>query len=424
MKKTRLPSALVLGVDRPATLAVVRELGRRGVPVHGIGVDSHALARCSRHLQRFEIRPEGPIKEWLPGLMAKLGSEVALAPGEEDMLALAENSEGTMGCRIISPPLHAIAAILDKPQTLAFAERVGIETPLTWQPSDPDDPMPELGWPIVVKWANPAEVKPALARADLPFVKTDYCAGEASLRALLRRYAPVGSLPIVQQRIPGRGIGHMFYMHEGRAVLRFQHERLHEWPAEGGVSTLCRALPLSRHAEQIKKSEALLAAIGWKGPAMVEYRHDAATGRFVLMEVNGRFWGSQPLATACGAEFAWELYRREVLGEEDAAPKPRANLRARHMMRDTKRLVRLLRARPSRDPAYRATPFRDLGRYLGGFLDPRTRYYVFALDDPGPFVADVSAAAQRVARKLVAKLWRVLGSRKARPPQGESGGEA
>ncbi|HEV2748541.1 MAG TPA: carboxylate--amine ligase [Allosphingosinicella sp.] len=401
MNAPRLPAALVVGVDRPASLAVVRELGRRGVPVHGVGRDMNAVGRTSRYLQRFALRPAGPVTGWLPELMAAWGSEVALGIGEEDLLALKAAGGSVPGCRILTPPWDALALVLDKRRTLDLAGSLGIEVPQTWQPRTPEEPAPDLGWPVVVKWPNPAVVKPALAAAGLAFAKTEYAADEAALRALLTRYAPVGSLPIVQRRVPGRGLGHMLYMHQGKAVLRFQHERLHEWPAEGGVSTLCRALPPARDAAQMERSEALLAAIGWEGPAMVEYRRDPAAGRFVLMEVNGRFWGSQPLATASGAEFGWELYRRQVLGENSLAPAPRTNLRARHMMRETKRLARLLsRRRAPADPAYAATPWRDLARYLLGFIDPRTRYYVLTLDDPRPFLAGMAADAARLTAKL------------------------
>ena len=91
------------------------------------------------------------------------------------------------------------------------------------------------------------------------------------------------------------------------------------------------------------RSEALLASIGWEGAAMVEYRHDPATARSVLMEINGRFWGSIPLAHHCGAQFGWETYRRQVLGEttdETPALKPG---RARYMVPDAKHLVAVLR---------------------------------------------------------------------------------
>jgi predicted ATP-grasp superfamily ATP-dependent carboligase len=178
--------------------------------------------------------------------------------------------------------------------------------------------------------------------------------------------------------------------------LRFQHERVHEWPPAGGVSSLCRAVPLDRHAEQMHLSEALLAAIGWEGYAMVEYRHDPASGRYTLMEVNGHLWGSLALSSACGAEFAWEAYRRRVLGETHAAPAPRTDLCARDFIKETRRLARLFSGGQSDDPCFQPTPWRDLGRYLTGFIDPRTRPYVFSWSDPVPSFWSLGATAARL----------------------------
>jgi predicted ATP-grasp superfamily ATP-dependent carboligase len=396
---SQLPVALVIGVDRPAGLAVVRELGRHGVPVIGVGHDRDALARSSRYLSAFHLRPPGEVAEWLPELVQRSGAGALFALGEADLVALAGMEEAALGCRILTPRAEPLAAVLDKQRTLAVAARLGVDVPRSWQPLHPNEPAPDLGWPVVVKWADPPAVRDRLAAAGLKLVKAEYCRDEASLRDTLHRYAPIGSLPLVQERCAGHGVGHMLYMEGGRAILRFAQERVHEWPAEGGVSTLCRGVPAGRDAAQMAKSEALLSAIGWEGPAMVEYRHDAAKGRFALMEVNGRFWGSQKLASASGAEFAWLLYRREILGDRTPPPAPRTDLYARHMVRETKRLARLLLRRPSKDPAFRPTPGRDLLRYLAGFLDPRMRYFVFSPGDPKPFLADMAILLRAALRK-------------------------
>jgi predicted ATP-grasp superfamily ATP-dependent carboligase len=183
------------------------------------------------------------------------------------------------------------------------------------------------------------------------------------------------------------------------ATLRFQHLRLHEWPPEGGVSTLCRVEPARLHRAQMAKSEDLLAAIGWQGPAMVEYRFDPLTGRYALMEINGRFWGSMPLATHAGAHFAWEAYRRAVLGDVTPAPPHREGLRARYMIPETRRLLRLLFKRGEiADPFFKARPLCDLVSYLLGFFDPRMRYYLFSLRDPGPFLADAKSVLLKALR--------------------------
>ena len=47
---------------------------------------------------------------------------------------------------------------------------------------------------------------------------------------------------------------------------------------------------------------------------MVEYRHDPLSGQYWLMEVNGRFWGSLPLATAAGADFPTMLADMRIVG--------------------------------------------------------------------------------------------------------------
>lgn len=47
----------------------------------------------------------------------------------------------------------------------------------------------------------------------------------------------------------------------------------------------------------------LLDAFGWSGVAMVEYKVDERSGEPVLMEINGRFWGSLQLAVDAGVDF-------------------------------------------------------------------------------------------------------------------------
>lgn len=244
--------------------------------------------------------------------------------------------------------------------------------------------LPTLGYPKIAKWANPPEIAPLLDAAGLEFHKSEAIADEGELLALLDRYRPLGRWPLIQRYCPGHGVGQMLHMAGGKATLRFQHRRLHEWPPSGGISTLCESLPEDAFAEQMTKSEALLAAIGWEGPAMVEYRHDPATGRFWLMEVNGRFWGSLPLAHAAGAHFAWEQYRHAFPQATNGGPVPRRRYRmARFFIPETRRMLRILRTGEAegRMPA--------LTSWLLGGLDPNTRHYVWSWRDPGPFVRDM-----------------------------------
>jgi predicted ATP-grasp superfamily ATP-dependent carboligase len=388
-----LPPVLVLGVDTAIGLTVVRELGRHGVPVHTIGRKTHAIGGASRFATSYtQISAGMELEPFLRGLIRKTNAKALIAISEGDLVALSAMPPEMEGCAILTPRAEPLAIVLDKARTLATAQTLDLDVPESWQPKQGDDfeaRAEVTTFPVVLKWADPPLITARLDAAGIEFLKCEIIQSGQELRNALDRYDALGEWPLVQRYAPGIGLGHMIYMKDGRATLRFQHQRIHEWPPEGGVSTLCAALPMADHQAQMEQSIALLAAIGWEGPAMVEYRYDAARGRYCLMEINGRFWGSLPLASACGAEFAWEHYRHWA-GISQASTTQRDDLKARFMIPETRRLIRVLFGRGAiTDPLYRPTPMADLWRYLAGFIDPRTRNYVFSWTDPGPFLADL-----------------------------------
>jgi predicted ATP-grasp superfamily ATP-dependent carboligase len=377
-----LPPVIVIGTNNPTGLVLVRELARHGVAVHAVG-QPKGLGGASRYCHRFWARPQGAIAEWLPDLIEQTGAKAVIAWSESDLRQMALMPATVRGSALLVPRLDALTLALDKKRTLALAREVGILTP------DTSDGPPE-SWPVVVKWSDPMGVMPKLEAAGLPFHKAEFCDDPAALQRALSRYEGLDEKPLVQSYAKGRGLGQMFYMEGGRATLVFQHERIHEWPPEGGFSSLCQSLDLRLHAQQRVLSEKLLVAMDWQGVAMVEYRWDPATDRYTLMEVNGRFWGSQPLAHHCGAEFAWELYRRRVLGETQPAPPYRPGVIAQYTIPELRRLARVWFGRSKiHDPYFKPSPWRDLAVFLGGIFRPRVRYYVWDWQDPRPWARDM-----------------------------------
>jgi predicted ATP-grasp superfamily ATP-dependent carboligase len=397
------PPAIVLGIDTAIGVTVLRELGAHGVPVHGIGRMANAVGRASRYCLGFSVRPAGPLSDWLPDMIMQTGAKALLAISEGDLVALAQLPPIISGCTILTPRAGPLAIVLDKRETLARAAAIGIDVPISWQPLAGEDMLLRartLTYPVIAKWADPPAIADRLAALGLPLIKAEYLHTAEALIALINRYEPLDAWPLIQSYCPGVGLGQMIHIAGGKAVLHFQHRRLHEMPPEGGVSTLCESEPLNTHSAQMAKSEALLASIGWEGPAMVEYRYDAEAGRYWLMEINGRFWGSMPLASHSGAEFAWGSYRRNILGQADTvqpAIKPR---RARYMIPETKRLIQLLFKRQAiADPLFKPTPMADLISYLSGFFDPKMRYYLFCWSDPGPFLSDIKTVLMKALRR-------------------------
>jgi hypothetical protein len=218
--------------------------------------------------------------------------------------------------------------------------------------------------------------------------------------AAARRYEPLGEWPIVQAYCPGQGLGQFFYMHNGQVVRRFQHLRIAEWPPEGGFSSVCDSVPIEKHVALQEKSIALLRHIGWEGVAMVEYRWDPATDKAVLMEINGRYWGSYPLAVHCHADFALLSYYLESGLGLPALSAFQPAIRCRMMSTEIKRLVRIfLHPELIVDRTFKISRWREAVRFVSDFFKPAVRYYVWDKRDPKPYWTDVANLFQKLLRR-------------------------
>lgn len=415
-----LPPVVVLGIDTPIGLAIVRELGEHGIEVHGVARSPRGVGLSSRWLRRGYLRP--PSAPELLALLDRIAQEsgapflMAVSMGDALAMRTASDAGQLPRLRPLLAPLDRLELVNDKATIVRIAACLGIPVPATWEPAPADlgRPLPTgLTYPCILKWRDPELAAGPLAAHGLELLKTEYAHDPAELARALERYRLVGQFPLVQSFCPGRGLGQMFLMRDGVALMRFQHRRLHEWPPEGGTSTLCESVGPDQHPALMAKSEELLRHIGWRGPAMVEYRHDAATGRTALMEINGRFWGSLPLASHAGARFALGTYYALGLGREPPSAAPyRVGMQCRYMVPETRRLLAVMRpGRAVQDRSLQFNPMREALGYLVGFMRPGMRYYVFQVRDPRPFLADLGSVA-RIGAGQIAERVRGLARRR------------
>lgn len=396
MKTTNKLPAVVYGIDTPIGLTIVRDLGRSGIEVHGIARSPQGLGLASRYLASGVVREPGEegVIEQLVALGERLGSACLFAISEGDIAMLNRHRPRLARYKILFADKERMDSVLNKDQTYAAAARVGIRTPRTEQVTnlaEAEALCSTLRFPVVLKWANPLLVARALRAAGLRLDKTVYCDTARELLAYLKRFEPFGFYPLIQEYCAGYGLGQFILMKNGQVQYTFQHKRLHEWPPEGGFSSMCESVSRDEHTDLMAKSVALLRELAWEGVAMVEYRHDPASGESALMEINGRFWGSLPLAYHAGANFPTLCY--EVLGlDKTVANTPyRSGMRCRFMVPETKRLVRILFGQ--RHIADKTLVFRRLPTLAGfclDFLRPSSRYYVFDVRDPKPFFTDMT----------------------------------
>ena len=392
---------IVLGVNTPIGLAVLRDLSQHGYYTIGIG-SLGAIGHASKHCHHKVIRATTKelVIDQLIAVSKKFEQPCLLAISETDITLINQyRDQLNLTIKVLVPPAEQMAIVLDKSKTLAAASEVGIECPTSLtidSIAQLDSIESQIIYPVVLKWANPLEVQKKLSQQGLKLHKLEFALTRQQLRDKLSVYEGVGQFPLIQQYCHGVGLGQFFLCKDGEVHLEFQHIREHEWPPEGGTSTRCRSLDLSHHQACLAQSRALLKKINWQGVAMVEYRYCREQNQYILMEINGRFWGSLALSYHSGVNFASALV--ELFNEKKSVKQCQyRQVSAIYMIPELRRLHRVaIHKQLIKDPVFIATPIKDLLSLLTSYVMLNCHYFVFSWRDPGPFIKDMKNVAAKV----------------------------
>lgn len=186
---------------------------------------------------------------------------------------------------------------------------------------------------------------------------------------------------LLQEYVPGYGAGVFGIYSDGEPRFFFAHRRLRERPPSGGVSVLSKSVPLPE--EGVAAANRLLTPLGWHGVAMIEFKVDAQ-GRWWLIEINARLWGSLQLAVDSDADFPWLLYQLAVVGQITPPQKYSVERRLRWWLGDLDSLY--LRLRDGAPERHLGSKMRSLAEFLLPW-QPGLRYEFLRWDDPGPAFA-------------------------------------
>lgn len=326
---------LVLDADLVPALAIARSLHRYGLIVDVASATRHPIARYSRATHKSFQYPD-PLKaeqdflDWLANRIADTTYALVIPVTERTVVPLANHRARFGATQLAIASDSALTAALDKSRTLELARKLGIPAPRTATIEDIgqlDLRAAEFGFPIVIK---PARSFGTRDNQRTP-LSVDYAFNSNELRAKTSHALRFGSV-LLQEYIDGRGVGIELIADHGKIVYAFQHLRLHEVPLTGGGSSLRTSVAVE--PALLKASAKLMDALAWHGVAMVEFKSDPANGKFSLMEINGRFWGSLPLAIAAGADFPAMLYELMAQGSVQPRPAARIGIYGRHLARD------------------------------------------------------------------------------------------
>ena len=298
---------LITDGNERAALAAARSLVAAGHDVYAAAPERFSLAGAARgvHSLLIDVNPLAQPQRFVHVVgraASRLGVDVALPITDGSVEAILLH-RGELPERVLLPfpDLAAYRAASDKAAVLPYAKAAGLDVPETRLLDSPEADVPEPGFfPAVLKahrsvvplaWANGPRLKPPVA-----FVQHS-----DAFRRELSRFSPEAFPVLAQRLVRGTGEGLFLLRWDGRIVASFAHRRLREKPPQGGVSVYRESI--EPPPELLAAGVRLLDALDWRGVAMIECKRDSETGRHVLMEINGRFWGSLQLAIDAGVDF-------------------------------------------------------------------------------------------------------------------------
>lgn len=272
------------------TLAMVRALGRAGTEVT---VGERASIPRAQHVASWSRYcadtfsypdPNGPCDATI-GVLKELFSQReydVFMPVGLMMTELAVYHGCEFRTYTMLPSVKSFEIAADKRRTVEFAKLLGIPVPVTVDVTE----YSKLDYPCVIKHRRSGAYV-AQSADDLHLMM-------AKIHNELDQY-------LIQEYIPGRnGYGYFGFFSNGCELGFYMHERLMQWPIEGGPSVVARSF---YHHELREYGRSVLAGLNWTGVAMVEFKRSSRDGRFYLMEVNPKYWGSLDLAIHAGCNF-------------------------------------------------------------------------------------------------------------------------
>lgn len=383
---------LVLDGHAAAALAFIRSLGRAG---HWVAVGANqgifAAARLSKYCRAgFEYPVStgdtGAFTAAVAEFAAKNKIELIVPVTDWTTLPLSHHRSAWASiCAVALPSAQALDLAADKYRTVELARSSGIAVPGTWLISSPSElrNLPELAFPLVVKdrfsvrWVGNQAVFGSVAYA--------YSRRELEEK-VADRVARAGDV-LVQEFVHGTGVGFSCFALPGETRSPFQWERIREVDPRGSGSSARKSVPLD--AAIANPSADLVMRAGFESIAMVEFKREKASGRPVLMEINGRPWGSIQLAISSGVDYP-RYVADWYLGQIKPAKEIVYNthITCRRMVSELTHLENLRRGTPPQWPVPYPSFWGSLARMAVPWY-PGVRYDDLSLSDPRPGAAEI-----------------------------------
>jgi len=121
---------------------------------------------------------------------------------------------------------------------------------------------------------------------------------------------------IVQEYVEGVARGYYALSYNGIPIMEFTHQRVVEYLPVGGASLVAKGS--IEDPELYVLGRKILKELKWSGVIMVETRYSDERGKYYVLELNPKFWGSIDLSVSLKYHFPALLLISHIYGVEKA----------------------------------------------------------------------------------------------------------
>jgi D-aspartate ligase len=282
--------AVILGCHRHGGLAIVRSLGRLGVPVYAVHPERITPAFFSRYcrgrlLWDVDMAPAEASLRFLKGLAERIRRRSILVPTSDLGASFVAENADRLREWFVFPDQQSdlIRALCSKKEMYFLAKKWNV-------------PTPETAFPRSLR-----DVEEFLATARLPVLLKAVASGPGAPPArliktkdeLLAQFDPRRNTGVprvmVQEYIPGPDemtwTFNGYFERDGQCRVAFTGRKLRNYPAYFGQGSLGVCV---RNERVEKTTIEFMQAIGYRGALDLGYRYDERDDRYKVNDINPR----------------------------------------------------------------------------------------------------------------------------------------
>jgi len=275
-------------------LAIMRTLGRLGVPLYGVDADPRSPAMLSRYCrERFlygldENRPMEFLDRLL-GIGRRLGRPAILIPTSDETAQFVVDQAEPLGRQFIFPKNSPgmIGRLVSKKGMYEMALEHGVPTPVTLFPRSLEDVkafLSSITFPVMLKGIYGNRLQ---ARSQTKMIIVQ------SSEELIENYSAMEDpeMPnlMLQEYIPGNDdqiyIFNGYFDRQSRCLAGFTGHKIRQFPVHVG----CASLGVCRwNGDVAQTTIGFMQAIGYQGVLDIGYRYDPRDGLYKVLDANPR----------------------------------------------------------------------------------------------------------------------------------------